>query len=108
MAFEIALNPSFSLPRLLRAHSDEPQQEYHWLGKTREKPKKETPSKEPGRKPGGEENEGGYRPLANIQLGEVEEALALFEGQLLPSHENWIGKNCFCVIPLISRVGRIL
>ncbi|MCK6539506.1 MAG: hypothetical protein L6Q26_05560 [Anaerolineales bacterium] len=103
MAFEMALKPPFFLPRLLRAHRDEPQQEYHWLGKTREKPQKEIRSKEPGKKPGGEKNEQGYRPLANIQLGEVEEALALFEGQLLPSHashENWIGKNHFCTIPL--------
>lgn len=99
MAFEIVLKPTFSLPRLLRAHSDEPQQEYHWLGKSGGTQQETTP-RVPGRKPTGEKNGQGYRPLANIQLGEIEEALALFEGQLLPSHENWIGKNHFCTIPL--------
>lgn len=103
MAFEIVLKPPFSLPRLLRAQNDESQQEYHWLGKTREKPQKEAGSKEPGKRPSGERNEQGYRPLSSIQLGEVEDALALFGPQLIPAHtsyENWVGRNCFCAIPL--------
>jgi hypothetical protein len=100
MAFEIALTPLFSLPRLLRAHSDEPEQEYHWLGQTRETQQKQTGAEGPGRKPAGEKNDQGYRRLASIRLGEVEDALSLFERQRLPVHENWIGKNHFCTIPL--------
>lgn len=103
MTFEIVLKPPFPLPRLLRAQNDEPQQEYHWLGKTREKPQKEAGSKKPDNGSAEERNEQGYRPLSSIRLGEVEEALALFGPQLIPahtSHENWVGRNCFCAIPL--------
>lgn len=100
MAFEISLKPSFSLPRLLHAQRDEPKQEYHWLGKTRAASKHKTGSgdqdgKQPGRKDGQK-----YRPLSSIRLGEVEEAFSLFEGQIRPAHENWMGKNYFCSIPL--------
>jgi hypothetical protein len=100
MAFEITLKPPFSLPQFLRAQREEPKQEYHWLGKTRAAPKNKNGSgdqdrQQPGRK-GGQK----YRPLSSIRLGEVEEALSLFEGQIRPAHENWIGKNHFCSIPL--------
>lgn len=100
MAFEISLKPPFSLPRLLLAKRERPEQDYHWLGKTGEKGQDERESgnrdeKHPGRKEGQK-----YRSLSSIRLGEVEEALSLFEGQIRPAHENWIGKNHFCSIPL--------
>lgn len=109
MTLALSLRFPFSLPRVFRAHRGEPQQEYHWIGKTGEA-QQETGSKEPDKKPTGEKNEQGYRSLAKIQLGEVESALAFFEHQLLPAHvtqENWIGKNLFCIVPLKrNRDGR--
>lgn len=100
MAFEISLKPPFSLPSLARARREEPEKGYHWLGKTSEKGQDETESgnqdrKQPGRKEGQK-----YRPLSSIRLGEVEEAFSLFEGQIRPAHENWVGRNHFCSIPL--------
>lgn len=100
MAFEISLKPPFSFPRLLQAKRDEPEQEYHWLGKTRDTPQNKTGSgKQDGQRPG-KKQEQIYRSLSSIRLGEVEEAFSLFEGQIRPAHENWIGKNHFCSIPL--------
>lgn len=100
MAFEISLKPPFSLPRLLRAQREEPQQEFHWLGKTSEERQGETDSGDRKRKQPGKGEGRKYRPLSSIRLGEVDEALSLFEGQIRPAHENWIGRNHFCSIPL--------
>jgi hypothetical protein len=100
MAFEITLKPPFSLPQLLRAQREEPKQEYHWLGKTRAAPKSKTGSRDQDRQQPGRKGGGKYRPLSSIRLGEVEEALSLFERQIRPAHENWIGKNHFSSIPL--------
>jgi hypothetical protein len=100
MAFEITLKPPFSLPQFLRAQREEPKQEYHWLGKTRSAPKNKTGSGDQDRQQPGRKDGQKYRPLSSIRLGEVEEAFSLFEGQIRPAHENWIGKNYFCSIPL--------
>lgn len=100
MTLEIALRPPFSLPRALRAHADEPEQDYHWLGKTNEPPRaSRPPAGRGGQKPG---REGGskYRSLDDVSLVDVEQAISLFEPQLVPAHENWIAKNHLCTIPL--------
>jgi hypothetical protein len=100
MTLEVAFRLPFSLPRLLRAHADEPEQKYHWLGKDSEPPRASPPPAEQGgQKPGGE---GGtqYRPMGSITLGEVEQAIGLFEAQLVPAYERWIAKNHFCTLPL--------
>lgn len=99
MTLETALRPPFSLPRLLRAHADEPEQKYHWLGKDSEPPRESQPPSGLGeRKPEGEKSK--YRPLGSITLGEVEQAMGLFEAQLIPAHDHWIAKNHFCTLPL--------
>jgi hypothetical protein len=102
MTFEISLRPPFSLLRVLRAQSesDKSQQDYHWVGPKRDVKRGETNSSDQNKKQQHGKTEQGYRPLSRITLGEVEDALQLFEHQLLPAHENWIGKNCFCKIPL--------
>lgn len=103
MTFEIALRPPFSLPRLLRAHADEPEQDYHWLGKTSEPQRASRPPAGQGGQKPRREGRSEYRPLGSITLGEVEQAIKLFEPQLVParaSHENWIAKNHLCTIPL--------
>lgn len=100
MTFEIALRPPFSLPRLLRAHADEPEQDYHWLGKTSEPPRENRPPAGRGGQKPDREDKSKYRSLGDISLVEVEQAIGLFKPQLVPAHENWIAKNHFCTIPL--------
>lgn len=101
MTFEIALlRPPFSLPRLLRAQADEPEQEYHWLGKTSEPPRASRPPAGQGGQKPRREDKSKYRPLGGITLGEVEQAIGLFEPQLVPAHDDWIAKNHLCTIPL--------
>ncbi|NWG33102.1 MAG: hypothetical protein HXY42_01560 [Chloroflexi bacterium] len=100
MTLETVLHLPFSLPRLLRAQANEPEQGYHWVGKTSEPPRtSRLPADQGGQKDG---REGGskYRPLGSITLGEVEQATKLFEHQLIPAHVNWIAKNHFCRLPL--------
>ena len=98
MTLEISLRPPFSLPRVLRAQKDDSRQ--HWVGQAPPASQKKPELGSPANKPQREKDEQGYRPLATIQLGELEDAYKLFENQLVPAGENWIGKNCFCSIPL--------
>jgi hypothetical protein len=98
MTLAIALRPPFTLPRILRAQSNESRQEVHWVGQDRGTTKKDKPA--PLNQPKPEKNPRGYRPLGSFKLGEVEEAISLFKHQIVPVHENWAGKDHFCTIPL--------
>jgi hypothetical protein len=98
MTFEISLRPPFSLPRVLRAQKDDSRQ--HWVGDAPPTSQNMSNQGSRGNKPLRERNDQGYRPLATIKLGEIEDAQRLFEYQLISAGENWIGKNCFCTIPL--------
>jgi len=98
MTLEISLRPPFFLPRMLRAQKGDFHQ--HWVGHTPPTSQKKKEQESRGNKPQREGDEPGYRPLSRITLGEVEDAYKLFENQLIPAGENWIGKYCFCTIPL--------
>lgn len=98
MTLELTFRPPFTLPRILRARGDEPRQEVHWVGQDRGAVKKEESGPAHPPKPGKDGR--GYRSLGSFKLGEVEEAISLFEHQIVPVHENWIGKDHFCTIPL--------
>lgn len=100
MTLAITLRPPFSLPRPLRAHADEPERDYHWLGKTSEPPRENRPPAGQGGQKPRKKSKSKYSSLADIRLGEVEQAIGLFERQLVPAHENWIAKNHLCTIPL--------
>lgn len=99
MTLEIALRPSFPIPRVFRTQNDEPQQDYHWIGQKHEieqggagqGAQNEPPQEKKNRE---------YRPLASITLGEVEYALQFFHHQIIPAHENWVAKGHFCKIAL--------
>lgn len=77
----------------------------HWLGN------KQPTSTPPDQQQGGQENRPpkrpdprGYRDLATLTLGEVEDAYLYFKSQLVPSPvEGWIAKNYFCQLPLKRR-----
>jgi len=100
MTLEISLRPPFSLPRLFRAQSDGPEQEYHWVGQNQKSVQGNTGQEKQDNAPKDGKDKGAYRPLSSITLGEVDETIHLFDHQLIPAHENWIGKNCFCTLPL--------
>jgi len=100
MSLEISLRPTFSFLRVLRAQSDEPQQDYHWVGHKRDVKQGDSGKDDQNKSQQNKRTEQGYRPLSSITLGEVEDAINLFEHQLVQTHENWISKNHFCKIPL--------
>ena len=98
MTLEISLRPPFSLLRVLRAQKGDPHQ--HWVGQASSTSQKKIEQESQGNKPQRDDNEQGYRPLSKIKLGEVDDAYERFKRQLIPAGENWIGKHCFCTIPL--------
>ncbi len=98
MALEISLRSPFAIPRFLRAQDNDAPQ--HWVGQAQSTSPTNSDhgSQENNRRP--KKREQGYRPLADIEQGEVKAAFKRFENQLIPAQENWIGDNCFCAIPL--------
>lgn len=98
MTLEISLFPPFSLPRVLLAQKGDFRQ--HWVGQTPPAALNKIEEENQGNKPQREDDEPGYRPLSKITLGEVDDAYERFKHQLIPVRENWIGKHCFCTIPL--------
>lgn len=100
MTLEIALRPPFSLLHALCAHTDEAEQEYHWLGKTSESSRASRPPAGQGGQKPGREGRSKYRSLDDVSLVDVEQAIRLYEAQLVPAHDHWIAKNHFCTLPL--------
>ena len=91
------------LPRFIQTEDGEPGKA-HWLGDKR----KQSTAPQQASNQGGQEDRPpprrdtrGYRALASLTIGEVEEAYRFFVGQLVPSPaEGWIAKNYFCQLPL--------
>jgi len=100
MALHIALRPSLSLPRVAQAKDNEPRHDFHWVGQKRNTLRGNAGQGDQNNNSQEKQNKQNYRPLESITLGEVDDAIKLFEHQLVPSQENWVGKNHFCTIPL--------
>jgi len=74
----------------------------HWLGN------KQSTTSQQNQNPGGQDDRppkhpdtGGYRALATITLGEVEDVYHHFKDQLISAPvEAWVAKNYFCQVPL--------
>jgi hypothetical protein len=101
MDLQFALRRFSLLPRFIQTGNGEPRKA-HFLGKKEATPvegkqdqghnQDHTPKKP---------NSGKYRSLDSITLGEVEQAIARFKSQLVPSPApEWISKNYFCQVPL--------
>jgi len=103
MTLEISLRNPFTFPRALWIKKGESRQDYHWIGHTNDEEQRSNTPGEPNQKPQNKKNKQRYRPLTDITLGDVDDALELFKHQLLPMQENWIRKNSFCQIPLKRR-----
>lgn len=79
----------------------------HWLGDKR----KQSTNPQQDQKHSGQEDRPpqrpdprGYRDLASLTLGEVEDVYNHFRHQLVPAPvEGWIAKNYFCQLPLERR-----
>lgn len=107
MTLEITLRPPFSIPRLLRTHSDEPQQEYHWIGRTQETSRGNPDPGRQGENPREKMGKSGHRPLSTITRDEVDEIVRFYEPQLVRSPlDGWIARNNFCRVHLKSRIGK--
>jgi hypothetical protein len=107
MTLEISLHPPLSISRVLRAHSDEPQQEYHWIGRTQEARQGNTSPGKQGENPQEKKGKKGHRPLSTITNDEVDEIARLYEPQLVHSPLNgWIARNNFCRVHLKSQFGK--
>lgn len=109
MALETAFRRFVLLPgfiqrtaSLVQTGNGEPRKEAHWLGN-----KQPTPSQQDQHQGGQDDrppkrpDARGYRNLASISLGEVDEAYSYFHSQLVAAPaEGWIAKNYFCQLPL--------
>lgn len=100
MALDVALRRFSLLPGFIQTGNDEPRKA-HFLGKRDATPLEG--KQDPGRKNDDEPRlrTGKYRQLSDITLGDVEDAIHHFKGQLVASPaEAWIAKNYFCELPL--------
>jgi len=104
MALETAFRRLSLLPVFIQTGNGEPRKA-HWLGNKRTTPPQQDqnqggPDDHSPRRP----DPRGYRDLASITLGEVEDAFLQFKNQLVPSPvDGWIAKNYFCQLPLKRR-----
>ena len=105
MTLETAFRRFSLLPGFIQTGNGEPRKA-HWLGDKR----KQTTTPGQDQKPGGDlpprkSDPRGYRDLASITLGEVEDAYLHFKAQLVPSPmEGWVSKNYFCQLPLRRQI----
>jgi hypothetical protein len=107
MALETAFRRLTFLPGFVQTGNGEPRKA-HWLGDKR----KQSTTPQQDQKQGGPDDpspnrtdQRGYRDLASITLGEVQDAYLHFESQLVPSPaEGWTARNYFCQLPL-KRAG---
>jgi len=101
MALETALRRFTLLPGFIQTGNGEPRKA-HWLGNKQSTPSQQDQNdrRQDDRSPKRPDPRG-YRDLATITLGEVEDAYNHFRDQLISSSaEAWIAKNYFCQLPL--------
>ncbi len=102
MALETVFRRFSLLPGFIQTGNGEPRNKAHWLGN---KPST-TPQQDQGQhgqddRPPRHRDRRGYRDLASITFGEVQDAYHYFKPQLVPSPvEAWVARNYFCQIPL--------
>lgn len=101
MALETIFRRFSLLPGFIQTGNGEPRKA-HWLGN-----KQPTPSQQDQNQRGQDDrppqrpDARGYRDVASISLGEVDEAYRYFHSQLVAAPlEGWIARNYFCQLPL--------
>jgi hypothetical protein len=104
MALGTILKRSLFATPFIQTGNDKPRKP-HWVGD-----KVSTPARQ-SQTPGGKDDDRspgsgprGYRDLASLTLGEVQDAYNFFKSQLLPSpYESWVATNHFCMLELVRR-----
>lgn len=105
MALETLFKRSLFSSLLIQTGNDKPRKP-HWIGDRQPAPSQ--PKSPAGgnfdNHPPARRDPRGYRDLASLTLGEVQDAFHFFESQLIPSpYESWVAKNYFCMLELIRR-----
>lgn len=107
MLLDATLRRLLLLPGFIQTGNGAPRKA-HWLGDKGKQSTDPEHYQKPGRsdhRPPSRGDSRGYRDLASLTLGEVEEAYARFQVQLVPAPaEGWLAKNYFCHLPLKRRV----
>jgi hypothetical protein len=103
MTLEIRLRRFSFLPGFIQTGNGEPRRA-HILGKKETQQVGKQDPRRPNDKSPQEKNSGKFRPLTNIGLGEVDDALRYFLPQMVPSPlEAWVARNYFCQLPIRQR-----
>src|SRR5512138_3801837 len=105
MALETVFRRLSLLPGFIQTGNGEPRNKAHWLGNQQPAPPQQDQNQHrQDDRPPQQRDPRGYRDLASLTLGEVEQAYNYFKPQLISSPtEAWIAKNYFCEIPLKSK-----
>jgi hypothetical protein len=108
MTFETILKPFSLFPHFAQMGNDEPppsgmKRKIHWVGhKEAVEQKQDTGGNQNG--PAPQPDPRGYRDLASITLGEVNDVYKYYADQLLPSpYPAWLATNYFYMIPLARK-----
>ena len=107
MTLELAQKRLSLLPQFIQTGNGEPRKG-HWLG-NKEPVERERDQNQRGEKDRApkQPDTRGYRDLASITLGEVNDAYQFFESQLLPTSPDpsWVAANLFCMVDIRRRRG---
>ena len=105
MALETILKRPLLSSLFIQTGNDKPRKS-HWIGDRQPAPPQPgpTPGGKPDDRPTLRRDPRGYRDLASLTLGEVQDAYHFFESQLtLSPYESWVAKNYFCMLELVRR-----
>ncbi|HLF72987.1 MAG TPA: hypothetical protein VI524_01465 [Anaerolineales bacterium] len=106
---ETILKRSLFSPPFIQTGNDGPRKP-HWVGNKQPAPtgQGQAPGGEGGGRPRPRRGPQGYRELASLRLGEVQDAIDLFKSQLVASpFESWVAPDYFCRFDLVrKRDGR--
>lgn len=101
MALETTFRRFSLLPGFIQTGNGEPRKA-HWLG-SKQSPTPQQDQHQSGQhdRPPKRPDARGYRDLASITLGEVDDAYSYFHSQFVAAPaEAWVAKNYFCQFPL--------
>src|SRR5688572_29945505 len=105
MTLEISLKRSYLSSLFIQTGNEKPRKP-HWLGDRQPVPAQQgqTPGGKQGERPKPGRDPRGYRDLASLTLGEVQDAYHFFESQLTQSpYESWVATSYFCMLELVRR-----
>src|SRR5512143_1811357 len=102
MALETVFRRFSLLPGFIQTGNGEPRNKAHWLGNKQPAPPQQDQHEHgQSNRPPQRGDKRGYRDLASLTLGEVDEVYNYFKSQVVSSPtEAWIAKNYFCQVPL--------